>query len=264
MAQPPRVHIPLNAEGAVYFVDEAGSKGTLGDFFITAAVRSMDADRLSRTVKSIRDKHRFTKAEELKFGNVTKTSAPILADVFREAVACDCTFGAFVLDKRHFDPWSSRTQWQGHLFATERLLRGLVTRRKVAVALLVHIDVPQGVSYGDNLLASMNGRFGNKRFVAAVSLDSRTCAGLQIADLLASSVFHARKKIEDLGLERFLEEQTPKARLAREVAAALGSSHFADCHTDVLHVQTSHERSLRELRAAGTVALGADARATGS
>ena len=153
MPDSPRITLPVDTQGVVYFVDEAGSKGTSGDFFVTAAVRTSDPDQVSRTVKAIRDKHRFTKAEELKFKNVTKHSEPILAEVFREVVACGCTFGAFVLDKRHFDPWSSRPQWQGHLFATDRLLRGLVTRREAAVALLDHIDVPQGVSYGDNLMS---------------------------------------------------------------------------------------------------------------
>ena len=263
MPDSPRITLPVDTQGVVYFVDEAGSKGTSGDFFVTAAVRTSDPDQVSRTVKAIRDKHRFTKAEELKFKNVTKHSEPILAEVFREVVACGCTFGAFVLDKRHFDPWSSRPQWQGHLFATDRLLRGLVTRREAAVALLDHIDVPQGVSYGDNLMSQMNTRFGNKRLVAAVSLDSRTCAGLQVADLLASSIFYARKKTEELGLEGFLSSQTPKALLAREFATAVGSSHFADCNTDLLHIQTSHERSLREIRAACTIEPDAEAIAAG-
>lgn len=263
MTRPTKITLPLATETAVYFVDEAGSKGTQGNYFVVAAVRTTDPDRLSRTVKAVRDKHGFNKAEEMKFGNVTKRSFPVLSEVFREAIACGCTFGAFVLDKRHFDPWGSRTQWQGHLFATDRLLRGLVTRREVAVALLDHIDVPQGVSYGDTLMSEMNTRFGNKRLATAVSLDSRTCPGIQVADLLASAVFHARKKIEDNGLEDFLDDQTPKARLARAIAASLGSSHFNDTMDGLLHLKTSHERSLREVREGAIVQVGADASASG-
>ncbi|MCQ9353459.1 DUF3800 domain-containing protein [Corynebacterium sp. 153RC1] len=250
---PPKITLPEDAVGAVYFIDEAGSKGTLGKHFVTGAVKTADPDRLSRAVKACRDRNRFTGAEEIKFSKVTKNSEPILAEIFREAVAAECRFGAFVLDKRHFDPWSSKKQWQGHLFATDRLLRGLVTRREISIALLDHIDVPEGISYGDELMKSCNTRFGNKRIASAVSLDSRTCSGLQIADLLASAVFHARKKIEENGLERFLEDQSPKARLSRDIAAALGVSHFSDCSTDLLRVQTSHEQSLTELRKGGSL-----------
>lgn len=243
----PTIHLPLSAEGAVYFVDEAGSKGSLGKHFVTAAVRTTDPDKLSRTIKACREKNRFTNADEIKFSKVNRNSQPILSEIFSEAVSSGCTFGAFVLDKRHFDPWSDRDQWQGHLFATDRLLRGLITRREVSVALLDHIDVPAGISYGDELAASLNGRFGNKRVITAVSLDSRTCPALQVADLLASAVFHTRKKIEDHGLERFLEDRTPKARLAKDIAAALGETHFADCRTPLLKLQTSHKKSLTEL-----------------
>lgn len=262
--KPPKLVLPTNAQGVVYFIDEAGSKGSLGSYFVTAAVRTTDPDRVSRTVKAVRDRHKFNSADELKFSNVTKRSEPILSDVFREIVDTGCcTFGAFVLDKRHYDPWSSRTQWQGHLFATRRLLKGLVTRREIAVALLDHIDVPEGVSYGDCLMNEVNERFGNKRIAAAISLDSRTCSGLQIADMVASAIFHARKKIEDKGLEAFLEDQTPKARLSRDIASALGSGYFRDCDTELLEIQTSHERSLLELRQAGRLSLSAEALASG-
>lgn len=150
-SSPPLVHLPISTEGVAYFVDEAGSKGTLGKHFVTAAVRTTDPDRLSRAIKACRDRNNFTKADEIKFSKVTKNSEPILAELFSEAVASGCKFGAFVLDKRHYDPWSSRNQWRGNLFATDRLLRGLITRREVSVVMLDHIDVPQGCHMGMSL-----------------------------------------------------------------------------------------------------------------
>ena len=122
---PPQVSLPLATESTVYFVDEAGSKGTLGKYFVVAAVRTGDPDFLSREIKACREQHNFTKADEIKFSKVTKHSGPVLLEIFQTAVNAGCSFGAFVLDKRHFDPWSSREQWQGHLFATDRLLRGV-------------------------------------------------------------------------------------------------------------------------------------------
>lgn len=112
-------------------------------------------------------------------------------------------------------------------------------------------------------MESLNRRFSNKRVVAAVSLDSRTCAGLQIADLLASAIFHTRKKIEETSLEEFLHNGTPKAKLAREIAAAMGVGSFADIRTPLLKIQTSHERSLKEIRHARKLSSSADAIASG-
>lgn len=247
--RPRQVHLPSDAVGTVYFVDEAGSKGTLGQYFVTAAVRTPDPDRLLRRVQAVRDKYNFTLKDELKFSDVTRKSLPILAEVMETAVEVGCTFGVFVLDKRHFDPWKERGQWEGHLFATRRLLKGMLTRREVAVALLDHISVPENVSYGQTLVSELNGQLGNKRLLSAVSLDSRTCSGLQVADLLASAVFHERTKIEEHGLSAYLQQGGTKPQLARRIAGALGVGTFDDCKTNVLTVQTSHERSLRELRA---------------
>lgn len=242
------VNLPMDVQGSVYFVDEAGSKGTQGLHFVTAAVRTSDPDRLLRAVQHVRDRTGFTKADELKFGQVTRSSLPVLTQVVEEAVGAGCRFGAFVLDKRHFDPWDGNAQWEGHLFATERLLRGMVTRREIAVALMDHISVPTGVSYGGVLQERLNGKLGNKRLVSAVSLDSRTCAGLQVADLIASAIFHYRKKVEDKSLAAFLQDQSPKAQLARAIAGALGVGSFDDCDRFPLSIKTSHERSLRQLR----------------
>lgn len=245
--RPPQVHLPLSAQGTVYFVDEAGSKGSNGEYFVTAAVKTVDPDRLLRGFEAVRQESNYTNAEELKFNKVGKGSLPVMRRIVDDAVAAGATFGVFVLDKRHFDPWEGVDQWQGHLFATERLLRGMVTRREVGVALLDHISVPKGVSYGDALLERINTKFGNRRFAAAVSLDSRTCAGLQVADLVASAAYHYRRTVEDIGQSAYLRLNTPKAQLARHVAEVLGVGDFSDFKSDLASVHTSHERSLREV-----------------
>lgn len=245
--RPPEVCLPPETRGTVYFVDEAGSKGSNGQYFVTAAVKTDDPDRLTRGFEAVRQETNYVNAEELKFKRVSKGSLPVMRKIIDDAVASGASFGVFVLDKRHFDPWEGVDQWQGHLFATERLLRGMVTRREVAVALLDHISVPKGVSYGESLLAKINKRMGNKRFAAAVSLDSRTCAGLQVADIVASSAYHYRRTVEEIGSSAYLRLNTPKAQLARYVAEALELGDFSDFTSDRASVRTSHERSLRDL-----------------
>lgn len=243
-----KIMLPLETHGSVYFVDEAGSKGTAGEFFVTAAVKTRNPDAISRIVQSVRDRYGFTSKSELKFKDVTKFSLPILATVVEEVASIGTTFGAFVLDKRHFDPWANKEQWKGHLMATERLLRGMATRQEVCTALLDHISVPNGISYGDELLTSINNRFGNKRFTSAVSLDSRTCYGLQVADLIASAVFFHRKSVEEHGLEGFARLTSPKASLSRRIAEILELPTFEDGVSPLANIQTSHEQSLTELK----------------
>lgn len=229
-------------------MDESGSKGSAGEYFVTSAVKTRDPDAVSRAVQAVRDRHNFTSKDELKFKDVTKHSLPILCEVVDAVVATGAKFGAFVLDKRHFDPWEGQEQWRGHLTATERLLRAMATRQEVCTALLDHISVPAGISYGHELLTKVNERFGNKRFVAAVSLDSRTCSGLQIADLVASSVYFYRRTVEEVGVEGYYGIGTPKARLARHVAEALELANFNDGRSELANIQTSFPESLTEMK----------------
>ena len=244
----PKVHLPLETRCATYFVDEAGTKGSQGQYFVTAAVKTEDPDRLLRGFEAVRQESNYTNADELKFGRVSKGSLSILRKIVDDAVASGARFGIFVLDKRHFDPWENVEQWRGHLFATERLLRGMTTRRELGVALMDHISVPKEVSYGKEILDRINGRMGNRRFISAVSLDSRTCPGLQVADIVASAAYHYRRGVEDVGQAEYLRSQTPKAQLARYVAESLGLGDFSDHTGELASVRTSHPTSYKELQ----------------
>lgn len=235
----PKFHVPLEAHGTVYFVDEAGVKGSQGQYFVTATVKTRNPDALTRKIQSVRDKNKFTNKSELKFSEITKTAYPVMCEVMDGAIDSGATFGAFILDKRHIDPWAGTEQWKGHLFSTERLLRGMATRHEVATALLDGISVPNDVSYGDELLSQINRRFGTKRFASAVSLDSRTCSGLQVADMVASAIYYYRRNVEDKGLASFIENNSPKAKLARYIADAIDLPGFADGESGLAKIKTS-------------------------
>lgn len=129
--QPPQVSLPLGTVGQVSFVDEACKRGTQGLHFVTAAIKIADPDRLPRQVKAVLDRRHFVKASEVKFPKVAMRSVPILGDVMRASLDAGSSSGAFVFDKRHFDPWAGKPTWLGHLFATERLPRGMATRREI-------------------------------------------------------------------------------------------------------------------------------------
>ena len=241
----PKIHVPLEGLSRVYFVDEAGAKGSGGQLFVVAAVQCADPDAMTRAVQAVRDRYRKRGGysdphPELKFRKVTKGSLPLMKDVVDAAVDTGARFGMFVVDKTQFDPWRDRPGWEGNLFATDRLIRGMVTRRELAVVLLDQLAVPAGVSYGEMLRSSVNERLKTMRVTAAVSLDSRSCDGLQVADLFASSAYHYRSAMLTRELPDYMMDQAPKAQLARHVAERLGIGVFEDVKSELVTIQTSH------------------------
>ena len=241
----PKIHVPLDGLSRVYFVDEAGAKGSGGDLFVVAAVQCSDPDALTRAVQAVRDRYRKSGGyddphPELKFRKVTKGSLPLMKDVVDAAVDSGARFGMFVVDKTQFDPWRDRPGWEGNLFATDRLIRGMVTRRELAVVLLDQLAVPAGISYGELLRSRVNDRLNCMRVAAAVSLDSRSCDGLQVADIIASAAYHYRSAMRTRELADYLMDQSPKAQLARHASAMLGIGLFEDVKSDLVTIQTSH------------------------
>ena len=240
----PKIHVPMTGRSRVYFVDEAGAKGSAGRLFVVAAVQVTDPDILTRAVQAVRDKHRKQGAytdphPELKFRKVTKGSLQLMKDVVDAAVTSGARFGMFVVDKDQFDPWRDRPGWEGNLFATDRLIRGMVTRRELAVVLLDQLPVPAGTSYGQLLRTRVNEKLKCMRVAAAVNLDSKSCDGLQVADIVASATYHYRSAMHTRDVAEYLQDQSPKAQLARHVAAALGIGVFDDVNADLVTIQTA-------------------------
>ena len=70
--QQSRTPLPFSIPSSQFFIDESGSKGSGGRFFVMAALKTRHPGLLLRRVLSIQDAHWYR--DELKFGSITRGS----------------------------------------------------------------------------------------------------------------------------------------------------------------------------------------------
>lgn len=227
-----RIHVPLECRSSVYFIDESGSKGSGGQHFVVAAVKTSDPDALTRGMESIRARHSVRR--ELKFRELTRGSLPIFKDLVNLLVDSGSHIGAFVIDKDAFDPFKGRELWEAHSWITAALVKGMTSPRELATLLIDGISTPAGVAYGSHLRSGINRRFKTTRVVSAVSLDSRTCDGLQLADTVASAIAYERK----MTAAGEMSSTTPKSVIARYLARGLDVENFNDTQSERVKIRT--------------------------
>ena len=248
MGSPPasQVHVPLDTRSSVYFVDESGSKGSGGDFFVVAAVKTNDPDYLTRGMASIRTRAR--RFSEMRFRELNRSSVPMFRDLTELLYDSGAIIGAFIVDKKIHDPFVNRAQWEGHAWVTSALIKGMTSRKELATVLSDGISTPAGVAYGTHLRQTINSRFRSMRVVSAVSLDSKTCDGLQLADMVASAIAYERKTIRAEGAETYAQRTTPKAEAAKYLARVFGVDSFNDVRNDRVNVKSIRpDRSQQEV-----------------
>lgn len=218
-------------------MDESGSKGSGGDFFVVAALKTDEPDFLTRGMESIRAKHGIRK--ELKFRELTNGSLPIFKELVELVYRSGANIGAFVVDKPSFDPFLGKKLWEAHAWTVAALVKGMTTRRELATLLIDGISTPADVAYGHRIRAMINEAFRSTRVVSAVSLDSRTCDGLQLADMIASAIAHQRVGCRLSSVEDYLRNSSPKAELSKYVARTFGLADFSDVRSDRVSVRTA-------------------------
>lgn len=234
--KPPRISIPRDVQTPVYFIDESGSKGSGGQFFVMAAVKTTDPDYLTRGMMTIRQ--RAGVHSELKFRNVTKGSLDLMKQFVELLHASGASLGAFVIDKSIFDPLQDKELWRGHAWTTSRLIKGMTTRRELATLIHDGISTPKNVAYGTFVKKTINDGYRTTRVISAISLDSRTSDGLQLADLVASAIAFERKMVRTRGAEAFLQANSPKAQLARYLSRTFDLPSFDDIKTQRVNIKT--------------------------
>ncbi|MEW1976957.1 DUF3800 domain-containing protein [Kocuria palustris] len=209
-------------------MDESGSKGSGGEFFVLAAVKTDDPDALARGMMSIRDQYGFKK-DEFKFNSVSKKTLPAYKAIIDMLEASGAQIGASVIDKGLHDPFNDRTLWEGHAWVSAALIKGMATRNELLTVLCDGISVPSGVSYGNSVQRMVNGRFQSTRLASVVSLDSCTCDGLQLADMMAGAIHHGRRGHSQVNI---------KAQLGRYVRRAFDLEDFHDQRTSRVNIKT--------------------------
>ncbi|PKQ25164.1 MAG: hypothetical protein CVT64_11155 [Actinobacteria bacterium HGW-Actinobacteria-4] len=240
----PVVSLPLGTASSLFFLDESGSKGTGGHFFVVGGIKTRQPGHLLREAKAVRDKHRFYR--ELKFAELTKGTLPIYRDLIDVLSDSDVHLVAFVIDKRLRDPFVDVPQWDAQSRVVTQLLHGNINRAEVATLLMDSCSTPTGVSIEETILERVNQKLESMNLVSAVTLDSQSSDGLQLADLVVGAISCDRRLRSTNVAGHATRELSPKATVARMLAASFGVPSLADTRTSRVNILTSRARSTRK------------------
>jgi hypothetical protein len=213
-------------------MDESGARASGSDFFVLSAVKVRRNGPFMRGVQDIRDQHNFT--GEFKFGQITRDTLDVYYALVDAIESADIHFGACVVDGSIYNPFGTQHKWKVHAVLASQLLLGCINKRELVSVMMDGMSTPKGVAMDDLIQRRVNSRLKQISVVTAASLDSRTCDGLQVADLIAGAVAHDRRN----GGSSPYKPLTPKAKVANRLKAAFGGVEFTDGRTLRTNIQT--------------------------
>lgn len=241
--------IPAAERCAYIYTDDSGVKpppDVARHILVIGGIKTRKNGELMRAVRHIRDLDRFER--EFKFRTINKGSASAYYAMIDALEKSD----AMLIGTVAINP--DKLDWRHHARLTSGLVHGNVNRNEVVTLLMDAVSTPRGVAFEDIVRGRVNSKLGSQRVTGAVTLDSRTCDGLQIADLVAGAIaFDRRRRLGGDGRVDSL-----KGRVVERLKAAFGVDTFDDVRTDRVNVQTWHPPLPKEVEkvAALTVRTG--------
>ncbi len=233
----PLSSVARNHPSSVIYVDESGSKGSGGQFFVLGAIKTRKPGSLAREIEAVRDHHRFR--DEFKFSEINQRSVGLYRDIIDVMAASDVHLKAFVIDKRTRDPFEGVPLWSAQAKVVSQLIVGSLNKYEIATVLLDSVSTPKGVAVDDMVRDMVNERFDCTSVVSALSLDSRSTPGLQLADLVASAVAFDRKTRGAMGKSQTPAAASPKAQVVRLLTTAFGLPDLGDVRKGRASILTS-------------------------
>jgi hypothetical protein len=211
------VVVPRGYPTSTIYVDESGVRASGSRCFVLGAAKIRAHGSLMRDVKQIRDTHGFD--GEFKFHRITEGTRPVYYELVDAIEQSDLHLAACVVDASTFDPFATGDPaWRVHATLLGQLLVGCINRIELISVLMDTISTPRGIALDDVVRGEVNQRFKSTAVVTAACLDSRTCDGLQIADLIAGAVAleHRRR----VGIEG--NYNSAKSKVVDRLKSALG------------------------------------------
>jgi hypothetical protein len=199
------------------FLDETGAISR-DRFFGVGLVKSSEPSRVLRRIQKLRDKEHWYK--EIKFSELTNDSLPLYQKVVDESLAShDIEFFCFVADRQKADPIERfGSGWDAYSKLAEQLVVATLRSAELMSLMADNYSTPDAILFEEELRMRVNKRLQRLGLVSVCRLDSQSCDGLQIADLLTSAIaFEFRA---DAGLA---SHKSPKGRLAKYVRQQLGA-----------------------------------------
>lgn len=217
-------------QAATFWVDESGARGSAGKGYVLASLKTRHPDHLARQVAAVRDRHEYR--GEFKFNKVTEHNFDRFADVLAVVERSDAHLVATVVDAR-YNPFKGTDMWAAQAEMIAHLIQGGLNRNEVAVAFLDVITTPVGIGLGAEVKRRANAQLEGSPVIQAVSLDSKCNDLLQLADMFAGAIRHARFEGE-----RDSRTGREKRRLARRVAESFDVESLEDQHTEKVNILT--------------------------
>jgi len=224
---------PIKPQTAQFFVDESGSKGSGGRFFVVSAIKTRNPGALIRQVDALRDAYRFR--SEFKYSGINAGSVAFYREVIRVLASSDAHLSAYVVDKNVNTEAVAGASWDAHIRDVTRLIVGSTNKNELTSVALDIISFPKNVAVDDAIKLEVNKKLGSLSVVSCLCLDSRTTTGLQLADLVAGAIAFDRKQ----PITGTPPPASPKAQVARHLAERFNLADFRDQRTQRVNILTA-------------------------
>lgn len=202
---------------ATAFLDETGAISKDRIFGI-GLLKLNHPSRFLRAIQKLRDETHWY--NEIKYYDVTKGSLWFYKRVVDVcAAATDLEFFSFVADRETSDPVARfGTHWDAYGKLAEQLVVASFHPDELVALMADNYSTPDSVLFEEDLRAAVNRRLNRLALISAVRLDSRASDGLQVVDLLTSSVAHEFRVATGLA-----STGNAKAEIAAYVRSMLGT-----------------------------------------
>jgi hypothetical protein len=180
------VSVPLHYPTSMVYVDESGTAGN-GAVFVVGALKVRKHGALARAIRDVRDRTGFD--SEFRFNRINRTTAHHFTELLSVVDVGDIFLAATVVDRRFGEPFAGKRQrWDRQAEIVSTLLRGSINKRELVSVAMDEISTPPDVAFEDEVATRVNRRFQNKAIITAAMLDSKTCDGLQLVDVMTSAI----------------------------------------------------------------------------
>jgi hypothetical protein len=198
------------------YVDESGVANQSRYFALGALVFRRDHGLVTNEIAVLRDQAEWRK--EAHFVEVNRTTAHLYRAAVDIVAKSDGRFVCAVVDKDEWNPLASRRDsWKTHAQLTIQLLGAVVGKGHPILSVLIdHLTTPAAVNYEGYVATAVNRTQGYLAIAGVNRMDSRSCIGLQLADILTGAVAHQYRQDKD----PTARAGSPKGQVAAHVAQA--------------------------------------------
>ncbi len=188
---------------------------------------------LQAEVHRVRQASRFP-ASRFHFSQVTKKQRHVYRALAQATHQVEnLQFRGLYVDKQVADPaqLSSGEEWRVKANLVAILLTQFIRSDEQVTVLIDRMPPPPRGTFEQVVLGRLRGRVGRQPVTSMLQLDSRTCDGLQIADLMTSAMMHELRQ-----LHMSASKTNAKAALVDDIRKIWNVGSLADANTRRLHV----------------------------